>query len=245
MKKMNLWRFAAMGALAAGVPLALGGVAQAQSPVDVFQLSLVHTHQLSAANSGGNDAWNGIGQSNHTGQHCDASANDGPAITFGPATSGNQGGSCTNTATSSNTASNNSATVTAGAASASNTSSASASQTGTVTVTDPSGHTLVVQATAVGTGQAAFSNSGFNSAGNDIDQSNGTYQSADASANGGAAIGGTSATSGNTGGTASNTASSTNTASGNSASVSTGAASATNNSTSSATQTSTVTVTGP
>jgi hypothetical protein len=178
------------------------------------------------------------------------------------ATGGNKGGECSNDATSSNSA-NPEATIHTGAASASNETATTVSQTnsGGVDVSsdntgtvDPSGSRRihqsgvsvaagflsVTQSSTVDNASIAVANSGGNSAGNSVDQNNGTTQHGSANTTGGftGAIGlGGNATAGggNTGGSASNSSHSSNSAN-PSASITTGDASASNSTTTHVTQ---------
>lgn len=257
MSKQGLWRYLAVSALAVGVPIVLAsgaGAVGSSAPVDIFQLSLIHTHQSGHANSGDNSAWNDIGQHNGTHQDCDARTDDGNTTggVGGATTGGNTGGTCANTSTANNYANTNSATVSAGAASATNSSGTTATQSSTATVSVTGelpcecGNVLDVdQIAAIGTSQHASANSGDNSAYNSISQGNWTGQDANANVSDGNTTGGVGGptTGGNTGGSAANTSTSSNNANGNTASVTTGSATAGNTSSTSSTQSSTATVT--
>ena len=193
------------------------------------------------------------------------SRDEGRASTGGTAQAngGNTGGDCSNDATSSNSA-DPIASIETGAASASNQTSTTVGQTNSGGVgissdntgsVDPSGARRVhqsggsvsvgllsvSQSSTVDNTSVAFANSGFNRAGNHVDQSNGTSQGSTANTSGGTTgalgLGGNAtANGGNTGGSAANSSHSSNSAN-PTASITTGAASASNSTTTNVTQT--------
>jgi len=253
------------------------GFADVEQHTGVFNLS------LGLSNSGLNHAGNSIDQSNGTGQSCDANTQGGNVLAIGglggrhddrkasdanngtSVQAGNQGGDCSNTASSDNTA-NPTVSLTTGAASATNDTSTTVGQTNSGgvdvsssndgSIADPSGHgnhisqsggswadggLSVGQSAGVANVSIGIANSGGNSAGNHISQSNGTDQSGSSNTKGGNVLaigghGGTDVSTGNNGGSASNNSSSSNTAN-PSVTLTTGAASASNKTSTNITQT--------
>jgi hypothetical protein len=199
---------------------------------EVTQHSGVFNLSLGASNSGLNHAGNSIDQSNGTGQSCSANTKGGNVLAIGglggrhdreasdandgtSVQAGNQGGDCSNDASSANTA-NPTVALTTGDASATNDTSTTVNQTNSCGVDvsssndgsiDPSGHgdrirqsggswadgeLSVDQSSKVGNVSIGIANSGGNSAGNHISQSNDTGQDGSANTKGGnvLAIGG-------------------------------------------------------
>jgi hypothetical protein len=239
---------------------------------DVTQRSGVFNLSLGLSNSGLNHAGNSIDQSNGTGQSCEANTKGGNVLAIGglggrhdrhasdakdgtSVQAGNQGGDCSNDASSDNTA-NPTVALTTGDASTMNDTSTTIGQhnTGGVDVSssndgsiDPSGHgdnvrqsggswadggLSVDQAAGVANVSIGIANSGGNSAGNHISQSNDTGQDSSANTKGGNVLaiggrGGVDVTTGNNGGSSSNKSSSSNTANPN-VTLTTGNATASN-----------------